>query len=102
MRGELKGLKREYPQINYAVVQAYIPGKQTKYEDYSDTMLPEGIESVHPCSAVSWRNNWMLQRSDYVLTYIIHSWGGAAEFSEMAAKKGTKIYSLAKNKQNYR
>ena len=56
----LRELKKEYPQINYAVVLAYMPGKQTEYDDYSDTMLPEGIESVHPRYAISWRNNWML------------------------------------------
>lgn len=68
VRGVLQGLKKEYPQINYAVVLAYIPGKQNEYDD-SDTMLPEGIESVHPRYAISWRNNWMLRQSDYVVTY---------------------------------
>ena len=53
VRGVLRELKKEYPQINYAVVLAYMPGKQTEYDDYSDTMLPEGIESVHPRYAIS-------------------------------------------------
>ena len=68
VHSELKKLKQEYPQINYAVVLAYMPGKKTEYDDYSDTMLPEGIESVHPHYAISWRNNWMLKQSDYVVT----------------------------------
>ena len=55
VHSELKKLKQEYPQINYAVVLAYMPGKKTEYDDYSDTMLPEGIESVHPHYAISWR-----------------------------------------------
>ena len=29
VRSELKKLKQEYPQINYAVVLAYMPGKQS-------------------------------------------------------------------------
>ena len=66
VHSELKKLKQEYPQINYAVVLAYMPGRKTEYDDYSDTMLPEGIESVHPHYAISWRNNWMLRQSDYV------------------------------------
>ena len=53
MRGVLRELKKEYPQINYAVVLAYIPGKQNEYEDYSDTMVPEGKESVHPRYAIT-------------------------------------------------
>ena len=61
VHSELKKIKQEYPQINYAVVLAYMPGKKTEYDDYPDTMLPEGIESVHPHYAISWRNNWMLK-----------------------------------------
>ena len=53
VHSELKKLKQEYPQINYAVVLAYMPGKKTEYDDYSDTMLPEGIEFVHPHYAIS-------------------------------------------------
>ena len=59
VHNELKRLKQEYPQTNYAVVLAYMPGKQIKYDDYSDTMLPEGIESVRLRYAISWRNNGM-------------------------------------------
>ena len=84
VRSVLRELKEEYPQINYAVVVAYMPGKQTEYDDYSDTMLPEGIESVHPRYAISWRNNWMLKQSDYVVTYISHSYGGAAQYIKKA------------------
>ena len=89
----LRELKEEYPQINYAVVLAYIPGEQTDYEDYSDSMLPEGIESVHPCYAISWLNNWMLQQSEYVATYITHSWGGAAQYVTKA-KHQKKIINV--------
>ena len=39
VHGELKKLKQEYPQINYAVVLAYVPSKKDEYDEYSDTML---------------------------------------------------------------
>ena len=95
VRSELKRLKREYPQINYAVVLAYMPGKQTEYDDYSDTMLPEGIESVHPRYAISWRNNWMLQQSDYVVTYITHFWGGAAQYADKARRQKKTVINIS-------
>lgn len=94
VRGVLRELKIEYPRINYAVVLAYMPGKQTEYDDYIDTMLPEGIESVHPRYAISWRNNWMLQQSDYVVTYITHPWGGAAQFAEKANRQKKTVINL--------
>jgi len=91
VRSVLRDLKEEYPHIQYAVVLAYLPGKQNEYDDYSDTMIPEGIESVHPRYAISWRNSWILGQSDYVVTYIAHSWGGAAQFARKAVKQGKKV-----------
>jgi len=85
-----------YPHIHYAVVLERMPQKQSgRYaDDFSDTMLPEGVEAVHPRYAISWRNKWILARSDYVVTCITHSWGGAAKFAEMAAHKMKTIVSL--------
>lgn len=96
VHSELKRLKQEYPQINYAVVLAYMPGKKSEYDDYSDTMLPEGIESVHPHYAISWRNNWILKQADYVVTYITHSWGGAAKYAHAACAQGKAVINLYK------
>ena len=93
-RCALQYLQCEYPQIHYAVVLAYMPDKQTEYDDCSDTMLPEGIESVHPRYAISWRNNWMLKYSDYVVTYITHPWGGAAQFAKKAEKQTKTVVNL--------
>ena len=97
VRSVLRHLQHEYPHINYAVVLAYMPGKQTEYDDYSDTMLPEGIESVHPRYAISWRNNWMLKQSDYVVTYITHSWGGAAKCAHIANAQKRVVVNLSHN-----
>ena len=94
VRSVLREMKKEYPQINCAVVLAYMPGEHTKYDDYSDTMLPEGIESVHPRYAISWRNNWMLRQSDYVVTYIAHTWGRAAQFAKKAEKQRKTVINL--------
>ncbi len=95
VHSELKNLKQNYSQINYAVVLAYMPGKQNEYDDYSDTMLPEGIESVHPHYAISWRNNWLIQQADYVVTYITHSWGGAAQYAEKAKRQKKIVINIA-------
>ena len=88
----LRELQDEYPHIRYAVVLAYMP-KQGQ-EARPDTMLPEGIESVHPRYAISWRNNWMLQHSDYVVAYVTHSWGGAAQFIKKATSQHKSIVHI--------
>ncbi len=96
VRSVLKELLVIYPHINYAVVLERMPPKRDEFDthDYSDTMLPEGIETVHPRFAISWRNKWMIKQSDYVVTYITHSWGGAAQFAELAEKQKKIIVPL--------
>lgn len=30
----------------------------------------------------------MIKQSDYIITYVTHNWGGAANFKSLAEKKG--------------
>ena len=85
-----------YPQIRYSVVLAYLPQKRDEFDtrDFSDTIFPEGIEAVPKRYAISWRNNWMLKRADYVICYVNHSWGGAAQFAEKAQRQKKEIIPL--------
>ena len=94
VRSVLRELEQEYPEIHYAVVLAYMPGKKNEYDDFSDTILPEGIETVHPRYAIEWRNRWLLQRADFVVIYITHPWGGAAKFAEKAKREGKTVVNL--------
>lgn len=97
VRFVLRELAREYPHIHYAVVLERIPGKQNPNspEDYSDTLLPDGIESVPPRFAISWRNRWMLAQSDFAVTYVAHAWGGAAQFAGLAKRRRKIVINLA-------
>ena len=97
VRSVLRDLQHEYPQITYAVVLAYMPDRRGAEDDFSDTMIPEGIESVHPRYAISWRNNWMLKQSDYVVTYITHSYGSAALYAKKAKKGNKTIIELVRD-----
>lgn len=89
---ELKELSNLYPQIRYAVVLAYLT--QRNDEDYSNTVYPEGIESVPKRFAIDFRNKWMVQQSDFVVTYICRSIGGAAKFADMAKKHGKEVINI--------
>ena len=93
VRSVLRELTSDYPQIRYAVVLERMP-EQREREDHSDTLLPEGIESVPPRFAIAWRNKWMLRRSDHVVTYITHSFGGAAQFAELAVRQGKTVINI--------
>ena len=99
VRSVLKELVSVYPYIRYAVVLERLSPKRDEFDtrDYSDTMLPEGIETVPPRFAISWRNKWMIKQSDYVVTYITHSWGGAAQFAEMAEHQKKTVINIAEH-----
>lgn len=96
VRSVLKETTTAYPGVGYAVVLAYMPSAKVANlsEDFSDTMLPEGIEKVPKRYAIPWRNKWMIAHADYVVTYITHSYGGAAKFQELAKKMSKSIYLL--------
>ncbi len=96
VRKTLKSLKSVYPFITYFVVLAYMPGENNHfgYNYYSDTIYPDGLENTPPKFAISKRNNWMINKSDYVVTYVKHNFGGASKFKEIAKKKGKQIINL--------
>lgn len=91
----LREVQTVYPQVEYAVVLAYMPQGQNKSQvNYIDTIFPEGIENIPKRFAINWRNKWMIDRSDFVVTYVTHSWGGAAKFAEMASRRRKSIINV--------
>ncbi len=90
-------LKTKYPNIKYYVVLAYIPVKNnmTDPEYYSNTIYPEGLEDIPPKFAINRRNLWMIEKSDYVITYVTRTYGGAAKFKELSEKKGKIVINIA-------
>ena len=92
----LRSAKKTYPHIAYSVVLAYMPSTKEEYELYdpTETVYPEGLETVPRRFAISWRNDWMLKQSEYVVAYIKYSWGGAARYVEMAEKQKKKLIKI--------
>ena len=94
VRRQLENLSQTYP-ITYNIVLAYIPTKKSEYDSFTNTLLPEGIETIPKRFAISYRNKWMVEQSDVVVTYVTHSFGGAAQFKEMAERQGKTVIELS-------
>ena len=93
----LNDLSVRYP-ISFFVVLAYLPERCSHItrSDDPDMIFPEGIETVPKRFAISYRNKWMIQQSDYVVTYVVDPVGsGAAQFKALAVKQGKRIIELA-------
>ena len=53
-------------------------------------MTKPSIRRWNPCrdDTLFWRRNeWMVRRSDVIVAYVLHSWGGAAKTLDYARKK---------------
>ena len=94
VRRQLEDLSHTYP-ITYNVVLAYLPTEKNKYDNLTNTIYPEGLETVPKRFAISWRNKWMIQQSDIVVTYVTHSFGGAVQFKVLAERHGKTIINLS-------
>ncbi len=94
VRRKLEALSQTYP-ITYSVVLAYLPTEKNKYDNLTNTIYPEGIETVPKRFAIPWRNKWMIQQADIVVTYVTHNFGGAAQFKAMAERQGKTVIELS-------
>lgn len=94
VRRQLEDLSKAYD-INFTVVLAYLPDGRREYDNLTNTIYPEGIESVPKRFAISWRNKWMLKQSDTVITYTTHPSTGAWEFEQLALKQGKKTINIS-------
>ena len=90
---QLKVLSAKYS-FNYYVVLAYIPEKKTDILEFSETIIPEGIENVPKRFAILWRNKWMLKHSDIVITYVCYPSAGSSKFKELAEKQRKIVINL--------
>ena len=94
VRRQLEDLSHTY-HITYSVVLAYLPTEKNKYDDLINTIYPEGIETVPKRFAISYRNKWMVEQSDIVITYVARTYGGAWQFKAMAQRQGKMVIELS-------
>lgn len=91
VRNTLENLSQKY-NITYNVVLAYLP------KDYlcpENSIMPTDFEKFPPKFAIDKRNEYMLNKSDFVICYVTHHFGGAGKFMEKAIKKNKKVINIA-------
>ena len=92
-----KELKKKYP--NIILVFAYWPTeKRLEYKTslYDTILYPEGLETVPQRFAIHHRNRWIVEQSDYLITYAYKSYGRTYEAFQYAKRRGKKITNPAK------
>lgn len=88
----LKRMKRLHPRIRYGIVLEKLPHRRDFLP--SNSMMPEGLELVHPRYAIARRNEWMVDRADVVVTHVTRDWGGAARYADRAKRQHKQVINL--------
>ena len=83
----------DYVDVKSLLVLAYLDQKYNK-DLYDETIYPD-IENVPRRYAIVKRNQWMIDKSDFVIAYVEHSWGGAAKTFGYAMKKKKTVINIA-------
>jgi len=93
----LHEIKERRPHISVYLVLAYMPAGTDKESrgKHHLAIYPEGLESVPRKFAITRRNRWIVEQSDYIVGYVSTSWGGAYDALEYAKRKHKCVINLA-------
>ena len=96
-----KKCKKSNPKIQLFFITPYLSEdyqrSHLKYAErkYDGVIYPE-IENKPIRFAISYRNKWMVEKCDYLISYVNHDWGGAYKTYQYAKRKGKFILNLGR------
>ena len=94
----IKSTRNKYGVDNsdLVLVLPYTVANIEYYADYYDSIfIPECVEGVHPKSAISKRNRWMVEQADLVIVNVEQKQGGAYSAMRYAEKQFIPVINLA-------
>ena len=100
-----KKYKKTHPNVSLVFVTPYLPRisppsiKEALADGFDEILYP-GLENVPPKLAILYRNRYMVDQADVIVTYITHPWGGAYTTYLYAVKKGKPIFHLVPFEKN--
>lgn len=90
----LEKISKERSDIEFFIVLSY-PGERALSNNQEETFFPQGLEKALPKYAISKRNEWLINNSDYAVVFFNHRFSNCARWVEKAEKKGLKIINVA-------
>ncbi len=86
----IRGCRKEYGTHNSALnlVLPYAKANMNLWSSqFSSIIIPPECSGIHPKSAITVRNRWMVNHSQLLICYIAHTSGGAAQTFQYAMKQ---------------
>lgn len=68
--------------------------KEIYENDYDEIIIPSELAGVHPKSAITKRNRWMVDKSELIICYIQRDFGGAFDTIKYANRQSKIIIEL--------
>ena len=94
-----KKYKESHPRASLIFISPYMTIEYQKnhlqYQKsrYDEIIYPD-IENKPLKFAISYRNKWMVEKSDFIVCFISHDWGGAYQSYKYARRKKKQIFNL--------
>ena len=85
--------------IRLVMVSPYMQQKINKYKEYYETefdeiLVPTELADMHYKRAITARNKWLIDHSDYLIAYVWRNYGGAYNTLKYAKKQNKKIFLI--------
>ena len=93
----LEELAKQNDRVQFAVVLSSISISTTNLKllpPHADILIPAGIENVPPHLRISKRNEWMLHRAEFVVTYVKRNLGNSDPDMEYTNSPGRLVMNL--------
>ena len=94
--------KKKHPdkRISLELVLPYLTSELNKSKEYyetyfDDVIVPSELAGVHYKSAITKRNRWMVEQSNWIIAFVYRDFGGAYTTLRYAEKKGLRVINLA-------
>lgn len=90
----IKRARREIGEYNSSLILVipYQVADMDSYEKfYDDVIYPNELRKVHYKSAITKRNEWLVDHSDMLVAYVTHDYGGATYCLNKAIERGIEI-----------
>lgn len=95
----VRELQKSYPQIKLNLVIPYLTKaiteyKEQFYEKYDSILIADIPLSTPKNLCIIKSNQYMVDKADFLICYVNHGWGGAAQTVDYAKKKGINIIDI--------
>ncbi len=85
----LQKVSADNPSIELILVLPYL-NWDVEDDLYDGTIYPP-LENVPKRLAIIKRNEWMVDRANVIVAYVLHEWGGANAMLQYAIRKGKEV-----------